>query len=574
MPQIKTYDQQVGRPQDVQQSNVSTSTAGLPSKALVDVGESITNLGERVHKYNTRKDIYNASLSEAELRTEFETTIRERASSNTLNTKDIEAEFAEKASELRAETNEGQDYLDLQMAQLQSQVIRSSAAAQAQMAGEIDAITRQKTDTLNANGLITNPANYDQVLASRFTAIDADVALGTTSFADGEKFKLKAGAEYATATAKGFISSGPQGREKARKDLTGGKYDAYLDADRKASLIDHINSLNKADAENADSVQKLRFSNPWKFFEKVGVAVPPVDLNNKDSIVAREQAIKDLSSKFQFPPGAVPFLSKNEAAGYTMLLQSQDPKETAAMLLDLSTTIPPRLYSTIARQVYEDKPAYGVAMGIGKEDENTTLKILDGHKLRNPDEKGKSMALPPYNKVLEDLDGYMGNAIRDQNVNLAFKDAIYSHYVSTQFSGGSDMSEVDTNGLKASAQKVFGPVGRLNNSSFPSFRDQSGEFVPATILQSAFQRLDSKTIMEVQGDVPRIRDGEPLNLKKAGADIEPISAGNGKYYIKRSWDNYFTKDKDGNPFVLDMKTYMEKYNPSDKNKMYKEIFRK
>lgn len=257
MPQIKGYDRQVGTPANIQKSDISTQTAGMQDEALARVGQSVEQLGEKVYKWDTRKDVHDIHLRDAELRAKYEQRIIQETQAGTIDSQKILEDFKKESSDFTPRTGAGQDYLDEQMSSLETSITKSSAMAQAKVAGELSAAQWSQTMSTNADTIRHSPSTVWDSLKSSYAAIDADVSLGTMSPADGMKLKEQVGDVYANASLTGFAESGFGGPQKAQNLLESGAFDQYLSEKARKSITSTLRTYKNAEEKERKRIERL-----------------------------------------------------------------------------------------------------------------------------------------------------------------------------------------------------------------------------------------------------------------------------------------------------------------------------
>ncbi len=557
MPRIISYDsQQVNAPNAELQPRIVRNVTAV-SEAQGQFAQGVVDLSEAVYKSEVQDDVQNTSDAVSKLNNQYTTRLQTELDAGTLDSQKFMEDYQNDANKFsdKISTNKGSDFYNRQIHQLGDQLTRQSSMAQAQYKGKVAVQTFNDNLNLNGNTLQKNPASFDSTLKISFESLDAQVVDGTIPAMEAQKLKTMTGKELSKNAMRGWINLSPQA---ARKALGSGTYDQYLDSDDRNTIETHIDALEKAQLAKAETLGKLKFKDPWQFLKNVGVAAPAVDIRDPKSLVERQMFIDGVQKKYGYYPDEVPFLNTGEARGITRLIKQQTPEETTALLQQVAVNAPPEIYSQIAAQVFKDQGAYGVSMAVSADDTETAEKIVAGKQLMTNKEKSglkfKGVVTASSNDVSKSFDAYVGNSIADPKLRIQLKDAAFSHYTKTRFDSGDDLDVFDEDSFNESVDKILGPVAQINDQKIVSFRDKKGHFVPAGELESEFEELDPKILQETQGDVPRLLDGTPLDLEKSGDRINPVTAANGKYFLKR--DDEILYNKNGKPYELDMKTYL------------------
>lgn len=574
MARIRTYERSVQTP-DAQLKQTAVPL-NATAEAGVRLGQSISGFADVLHKNEVQKDINSSHLALSEIRNNFTNRIQEETQTGTLSDdsiKKMQADYQEEINKITGslQTSDGKDYLDKNSFDLGSDLIRSAGMAKAQLAGQMAVEQLQQANNLNGNTLQKTPSEFQSVLVSSLQAIDAQVAGGNLDFAAAEKIKRVTTESLAENSVKGWIDIN---RPFAKQSLTRGDYDKFLRPEDKATLLNHIDALDRADVAKKKSIEELKFKNPWDFLKEKGVSAKAVDFTNQKSIVERQMFIKANEKQFGYLDQEIPFLTPSETRDFTRVLKQQDAASTASMLRTMSSNTPPELYSRISKQIFEESPAHGIAMSIASEDTGTAEKIIAGKVLLSDTTKGgidsKSIITSSSKEVSEEFDAFLGNSISDPNLRIKLKDAAYSHYIKSKFDEGDDLQTLDSKEFKKSLELVMGPVGQVNDQKIVSFRDAAGKFIDVDDLENGFENLNPDIINRAQGDVPRLLNGTELDMKKSKGRITPVPVANAKYLLKR--DGEILLDKKGQPFELDMKKYMEIYSKEKPKGFFKRLF--
>ncbi len=344
---------------------------------------------------------------------------------------------------------------------------------------------------------------------------------------------------------------------QAKKALNSGIYNDFLEPSSRITLMNQAQAKIDAAEAKIKNIEGYRVKDPYKFMEEHGVAPPALDLTSQDKIVKRINFIEEQNKKFGYFKGEIPFMTPNEARDFSRLFDKMPSKDAAGLLQNISINMPEKLYSSFSKQIFDERKGIGVAMALAKDDVATSEKIIAGKQLL-ADPKGKgigSLDAPSMGKIKEVFNSYMGNSIQDAGASEAFMDAAFSHYAKTMFDKNGDLSKIDESAFKESIKSVLGPVGEVNGSNIVSFKGDDGKFVPSDDLEDEFNSLDPEIIKKTQKDVPRLLNKEPLDVSKSNGRFTPVTVGDGLYLLKR--DNELLLDKDGNPYEIDMKSYIK-----------------
>lgn len=304
----------------------------------------------------------------------------------------------------------------------------------------------------------------------------------------------------------------------------------------------------KVQADLLEKAQKLRFSDPWKFvdtFDKEDV--PEIDLVNvENSAESLEKRIEFVSKKSEQYQIDMPLLNKNESEALIKTLESATPENATGYLNSLTSNITEEQKDLLAKNIFEENKSLGLAITLANEDGKTSSEILSGSKAI----KSKVVTMPSPNTMRNKFLDIAGDAIVQQDYREASIEAITNIYAHKAVSNNINDTNTDQELIEKSIKQVFGDIIEVNDSKVVGFRKNDGKFISESEFEDLFDGLDRATIMSVQGDVPRIANGSELS-EDALKDAQLVVVGDGLYTI--SLYDEFAVDKQGNPFVLNLK---------------------
>lgn len=313
-----------------------------------------------------------------------------------------------------------------------------------------------------------------------------------------------------------------------------------------------IHREEKAQARAADNLEKLKFSRPNEYLQRIGAAkgLRPVSLNDSTTFDERLAWIKEKADQYGIYPEKINMFFPQEKEGLIRSIQKGSPAESAQLLGALSEAAPPEAWSKLSKEIFKDNPSYGVAMAIASDDQDTARKIIEGRKLLG----SKSYPLPSREIVKEELSSFLGDAIESSHADLLpqIQEAVTSHYLQSAKTKGFDPKDLASDEIKASMEAIIGPVVDINGKKAFSFRGTDGQWVDEDRLEELFEDLNPEILEKVHGDVPRTAKGDPINISEMKSRGKLRTIGDGQYQIQIG--QFLLMDKSGRkPFVLDLK---------------------
>lgn len=285
MPQIPQYTPEV-----------EASSRGLPEPhasptgigtAIAGFGKALGDVGDALYEYQEQNEVADVQTQMAQARATWTVELEKRANSPHANDPDFADTFSQDFSNSiskigdNVSTRAGRLAFQQQTAELTSHFAQTAGMFQVAAAG-----VKAKQDYLtlldaNRNTVLTDPFQFDSVLRSTEAALSDPKGPYANMPADArDLLTRKTRADLALSAAEGAIRMNPR---KALADIQGGKWGAYLDADRTNALMGAATSA--VTAQEVDAARRERLA------EKARNDASDATLN--DFI---KQAVKDPSS--------------------------------------------------------------------------------------------------------------------------------------------------------------------------------------------------------------------------------------------------------------------------------------
>lgn len=267
MPIIREYQQQVSASADIGGRRAQTGDVFALGPEL---GQGLSQAADIRQDAANRQEVSDVQTKLAQARADWTVQLQERAQSTNPGDATFAGKFNEDFGKYLGtiegglQTRAGQDAFRNGAARLAAHFVEKAGVYQAQAMG-----AKAKQDylaSLNSyrNVLIGDPTQFSEI------AKEADAALNDPAgmyakmpAADREKLAVQTKQELALSAVQGLIQNGAP--ELAKRQLAGGQWDAYLDADKKAALngyadtaIHAKDTAAKAERELADRALKDR----------------------------------------------------------------------------------------------------------------------------------------------------------------------------------------------------------------------------------------------------------------------------------------------------------------------------
>lgn len=338
--------------------------------------------------------------------------------------------------------------------------------------------------------------------------------------------------------------------EKANDLLQDGINRNLIDGRDSANIIEKFRSGReknlKLQKDLLDKAQKLRIQNPWEFIDQFEEAEPPsLDTNNVDNIAkSLQERIDYVDNKNQQYQIDLPVLSPLETEGFINNIEKANPNEAAIYLRDFANNITDEQKDILSQHIFKQNKTLGIALTLADEDSKLASDIISGNKTL----KNKTIVVPSENELKETFLSKYGKAITQEEFRNAAIEGVRALYANKALI--TNATSYQSNITQEVAERLFGKVITINDSDIVGFRKNNGQFIDEDEFEDLFDGLNYNRIKSFHNDFPRITTGEELDIediKEAGL----VVVGDGLYTINLY--NEFAVDKDGNPFILNLK---------------------
>ena len=572
MPVIREYQRQTQAAGPVQGPRVTPDQLGAGAgRALQNLGRaanaSVTGVEKALDQKNASEVSVNLSRANADLARDLEQLVRTAEPGDAKAFEDYNKRVDDTLTEVgeNATSPTARRMFAESSAKIKGHMHNASAGSQADLAG-VKAVTDYSTILNNlSSAALSSPSSLDLQIDQHSKDMDRLVTTGQLPKTKALELKARGQKEIAVSSVLGWIRLNP---DYARRKLDGKDLDDFLDGTDKAGLYSRLDALDNQKKTKINSLEKLKFKDPWAFFTEAGEKYGTIKFGDPNSLgttlIDRKAFIEDARTRHGLRQDEVPFLNPAEAKGVASFLKDSEAKDINAFLINLDKNADSDMQKRISEQVFKVDPGMGIALSVSSEAPDVSQGIIAGRKLFNAElekrggsaETGKTgFLLPSDTRVKEDFDTYVGNAISDPDLRVKIRDAAFYHSANKTFESGGSLAELDSSQFQDSLESIVGPQIDINDRRIFSFRDKSGKFVDDSEFVDAFENLTDDMLMATHKDTLRTASGENLNALKSQGRLSPIQVGDGLYMLKR--DNELVLDSKGKPFELDMKSIVE-----------------
>jgi hypothetical protein len=404
-------------------------------------------------------------------------------------------------------------------------------------------VTRGKraSDAINLQAV----RNLDLPMSELLDQINVSVMAGT-GVLTGDKLQAQEDAMVSGAVSSRVDGLLAQGRtEDANSLIESQEFDESLGA---AGVLLNQNKIQKYEQTAQKLAVKnaeLRQSKPWKWVQTTPTVPQPPQLDMQqdpiNSFIQRDIYLDNMQTTQGIE---LPFMQPQEVDALQELLTIGNARQNVETMSTLASYIPDERFTEVTNQLFQKQPSLGVAFGLANEDQNISEEIVRGQKFLD----NNAVKMPPKGNFDMAFFEKINKAIPDPDLRRKAIEATRAAYASETFRQGDETGVMDSEMLQGAMDRIIGPVVGYNDLSTLSFRNTNGEYVDAEQFEDSIDNLTVKDIETVQGDLPRMFDGSPLNMRDIREYGEFVAVGDGRYLIK-TFDEYAVDSK-GQPFEL------------------------
>jgi hypothetical protein len=241
MPRVREYEQQTNTSADIPTRRAQASD--FPNgEGLLAAGQALSKYADVVYEAQERQEVSDVHAKLAKARADWTVALQERANQNDPGDATFAPKFNEDFSKYLQsidgglQTKSGKQAFQRGAADLSAHFVEQAGLYQAKAMGQ-----KAKQDylvTLDANRstLVSDPTQFGSVLAQMSAAInDPNGLYAKMPVAARQELEIQTKKELSLSAVQGLIQNGAP--DLAKRQLMDGKWDQYLDADKKHQLI-------------------------------------------------------------------------------------------------------------------------------------------------------------------------------------------------------------------------------------------------------------------------------------------------------------------------------------------------
>jgi hypothetical protein len=305
--------------------------------------------------------------------------------------------------------------------------------------------------------------------------------------------------------------------------------------------LSDLDRLEIADETYREKIKGVT-SDPWGYYTAKGVLQEEpgslLDASAESAAVILENRRLAQEKVKQLEGGKVrlPLLRPQEIAQLSAMKETADPKQLAATLTTIGSTMNGAERRATVAAVAAKEPMLAVAMG---KDFNTASRLLAGSKADGEVSKAKVRE-----KAAEKLKGIA----MDGSINDALNDAVFAYYKQLALEKGETSKEVQSDILDQAVRDVVGDIVDVNIGR-PS-RVIAPQGMTAEQVEDRLFSIDDALLKEQQGQLPETTDRFRVSARQIALYGQFLSAGNGVVAV-RFPDGILRRD-DGRLYTIDI----------------------
>lgn len=356
MSRIPVYEQQTSATADI---NGRRAQAGDAFAFGPELGAAFSKTSDIIQDATERQEVSDVQAKLAKARAEWTVQLQERAQSTDPGDSTFAGKFNEDFGKYLGTLQDGVQTRAGQMAfqkgasQLAAHFVETAGVYQAKAIGAKS--VQDYTVALDArrNELLSDPTQFEALRAAAINDLtDPSGPYARMPAAEREKLRIQTEQTLALSAVQGLIQNGAP--ELAKRQLQGGKWDAFLDADKKSALTDRA---------------------------EVGIRA-------KDSEAERQRQLAERERR-----------DRQDATMRTMLARIIDPKNNGGALSDREILANPDLDAPRMQHMIDYKRARAKELADGAEQRRNPMKVREllGEIIAAGDDPSKAFTLDNVN---------------------------------------------------------------------------------------------------------------------------------------------------------------------------------
>lgn len=260
MPKIREYDLQTQGSAPVAGKRIEGSSIDV-GRGLMAAGQGMQELGQGMAIRDEQADISLVNAEIAKRQAEQSNKWQETLKSADPNDREVGSKFIEQFDESFADlgdkvsTSAGRRHLGDMTARLRAHMSETVMQGQAELAGFAAKENIKSTISNFSSSLLNDPSSFNQSLELFHQGVDAQVASGAIPAYAAEAIKRDGAGALAKSTIRGWTSLDPEG---AKKQLSEGRWDQYLDGDQKHQMIGEADQTMRAREMEKEHLQRMQ----------------------------------------------------------------------------------------------------------------------------------------------------------------------------------------------------------------------------------------------------------------------------------------------------------------------------
>ena len=395
---------------------------------------------------------------------------------------------------------------------------------------------------------LTSDTSINDLLKGYTAAVTASTASGALTLNQGEEQVLEGAKSITLNRAQRLINEGDL--EAAQAFIQDKEIQEHLGADGVQRVQDTIERKQRLRLAQKAKANEQRFTNPWKFVEQADTErAPAISLNPQtlsDDIDNRMEYIARKNQQFGLD---LPLFNDSEKKLFISTLDKANPEQAAALLNQITSSLPNNQQNLIAGQIFEDRPTLGVAVAVADDDPLLAESLLSGQRII----KQKLIKMPKESEIKGFVNEQIVPVISDgqQQLLASIQQAVLSIYADEILKANDNTGVTQSSIVEDALEKLVGPVIEINDVETLGFRKANGQFIDEDQFQDFFDDITEEQLNASLNDVPRDIKGNPIPLSEVKDQGELVLVGQGQYVI-RLFDE-LAVDKNGAPYILDLR---------------------
>jgi len=261
MPVIKEYQRQFRHNDGAPQLRLRTADdfGGTEARALGQIGQAVSAVGDAVYRVAEQQELsdLNAKLSKAQADNsiEFQNVVKNTKPGDKVAFEEFEKRADERLAEIRdgVSTPAGRNYFSGATTKMKTQLVMSSAQAQADLDGEKAVMDYSSAKNDLTAGLIADPSSLALSRELHAQGLDNLVSAGMLPAAQAEKLKLTGDQDLVKSSVRGWIKLNPA---YAKQKLEAGEFDKELGGEQKLQLYSEVDQAVRAREIEQDRMRR------------------------------------------------------------------------------------------------------------------------------------------------------------------------------------------------------------------------------------------------------------------------------------------------------------------------------